>query len=106
MFFLEMAVYHGLVLPKTDPRGRPRLPESVSVEVLKMREAGASIVDIARTLGIGVGSVHRIIVADMKQCPPAHSTSEAGSPNSEAGPVSADTPDSTRASTTESNGGK
>ncbi len=105
MFFLETAVYHGLVLPKTDPRGRPRLPESVGVEVLKMREAGASIVDIARTLGIGVGSVHRIIVADMKQCPPAHSTSEAGSPNTEAGHVQTQA-DSTRASTTKDTGGK
>lgn len=98
-------MYHGLVLPKTDPRGRPRIPEAVTAEVLKLRESGASIVDIARTLGIGVGSVHRAIVADIKKDPPSQSTGEAGVPSSETGHGNGDTPDSTPDSTTQPNGG-
>ena len=53
----------------------------MTAEVLKLRESGASIVDIARTLGIGVGSVHRAIVADIKKDPPSQSTGTAGSTN-------------------------
>lgn len=72
-----------------------------------MRGSGASIVDIARTLGIGVGSVHRAIVADIKKDPPSQSTGTAGSTNPGGsvtdGSAKANVPD---ASTTEQPGGK
>ena len=64
-------------------------------------EIGVTVRRACRTAGIGHDTYYRLIkenARDSDKC--------AGSPNSEAGPVSADTLDSTRASTTESNGGK
>lgn len=48
-----------------------------------MRTEGASIVDIAKTLGISVGRVHGAIVADLRENPPSQSTGTTGSTNPE-----------------------
>lgn len=73
-----------------------------------MRTEGASIVDIAKTLGISVGRVHGAIVADIKKDPPPQSTGTAGSTNPEGsvtdGSAKATVPDASM--TEQPNGGK
>ena len=45
--------------------GRPTLSKMVEARVRELRAAGMGIVRVAKTLGIGVSAVQRIIKADL-----------------------------------------
>jgi len=54
---------YALVEPKRRGRyrGRVRITPEVEERIIELRKAGASIPQIARELGVSVGSVHRVL---------------------------------------------
>jgi len=62
---IQERVRSGLARAKSQGKtlGRPRVGKCVINAVLVARERGASVRQIAREIGVGVGTVHRVIAA-------------------------------------------
>ena len=66
--FITSRVRDGMALAKKKGKqlGRKKLSKSISLEILSLRSQGKGINLIAKTLGVGNGSVARVIKEDMK----------------------------------------
>ena len=66
--FITSRVRDGMALAmkKGKQIGRKKLSKSISLEILSLRSQGKGINLIAKTLGVGNGSVARVIKEDMK----------------------------------------
>jgi DNA invertase Pin-like site-specific DNA recombinase len=56
----------ALAMKKGKQIGRKKLSKSISLEILSLRSQGKGINLIAKTLGVGNGSVARVIKEDEK----------------------------------------